>query len=144
MPALRNGNCKVCMTAISAFFDDGVDWWPMNKTFSLKYQDQKTRGSDLLSRAVFGRGVKDTLRPIPKVHQISVCDEIWAEHLKGHWGARKTLLALWKKALVPLGRWLSRSISYVRSGPSFVIGELMHPLGSHFSHWSLVILSSGT
>ena len=54
-------------------------------------------GADLLSRPVTGRGVKDTLRPTPKVHQISVWDEILAEHMKGHCGARKTLLALQKK-----------------------------------------------
>ena len=47
-------------------------------------------GADLLSRPYTGRGVKDSLRPIPKVHQVSAWDEIWAEHMKGHWGARKT------------------------------------------------------
>lgn len=53
--------------------------------------DQKHKGG-----LVSGRGVKDTLRPIPKVHQISLWDEIWAEQMKGHWVARKTLLAIWK------------------------------------------------
>ena len=54
-------------------------------------------GADLVSRPVTGRGVRNTLRPTPKVHQISVWDKIWAEHIKGHWCARKILLALRKK-----------------------------------------------
>ena len=51
-------------------------------------------GADLLSRPYTGRGVKDTLRPNPKVHQISAWNEIWEEHMKGHWGAKKVFLAL--------------------------------------------------
>ena len=54
-------------------------------------------GANLLSRPKTGKGVKDTPRPTPKVHQISVWDEIWEEHMKGHWGAKKTFLALWKR-----------------------------------------------
>ena len=56
-------------------------------------------GADLLRRPTSGKGVMDTLRPIPKVHQISVWDEIWKEHMKGHWGARKTFWVLRRKGI---------------------------------------------
>ena len=56
-------------------------------------------GADLLSRPITGQGVMDTLRPIPRVHQISVWDGIWEERMKGHWGAHKTYWALQKKGL---------------------------------------------
>ena len=56
-------------------------------------------GTDLLSRPVSGRGMKDTLRPIPEVNHISVWDEIWDEHIKGRWCAKKVFCALCKRRL---------------------------------------------
>lgn len=54
-------------------------------------------GSDLLSRPISGQRKEDTSRPSPMVNQISVWDEIWEEHLKGHWGVFKTFQALKRK-----------------------------------------------
>ena len=52
-------------------------------------------GADLLSRPKSGKGVKDISSPKTQdANQISVWDEIWNEHRRAHWGARKTFLAL--------------------------------------------------
>ena len=51
-------------------------------------------GADLLSRPNLGKGVKDIPRPTPSVCQISIWDEIWAEHMKAHWGPYQTYAAL--------------------------------------------------
>ena len=51
-------------------------------------------GADLLSRPISGLRSKDTSGPISGVNQTSVWDEIWEEHLKGHWGVYKTFHAL--------------------------------------------------
>ena len=47
-------------------------------------------GADLLSRPTSGQREKGTSRPCPMVNQVSIWDEIWEEHLKGHWGIFKT------------------------------------------------------
>ena len=54
-------------------------------------------GADLLSRPTSGQREKDTSRPCPMVNQVSIWDEIWEEHLKGHGGVFKTYYALKRK-----------------------------------------------
>ena len=52
-------------------------------------------GADLLSRPKFGKRVMDISSPTTRdVNQISVWNEIWDEHMRAHWGAHKTYLAL--------------------------------------------------
>lgn len=50
-------------------------------------------GADLLSRPRLGR-LKNIEDRDPWVNQVSIWDEIWAEHMKGHWGVFKTYKAL--------------------------------------------------
>ena len=54
-------------------------------------------GADLLSRPISGQREKDASRPYPMVNQISISDDIWEEHLKGHWGVFKAYHALKRK-----------------------------------------------
>ena len=75
-------------------------------------------GADLLSRSTYGQREKDTSGPSPVVNQISVWDEIWEEHLKGHWGVFKTYHALKKKDSNATSKRYKKSamlVKYVRN-----------------------------
>ena len=49
-------------------------------------------GADLLSRPESGLRREEAFGPIPVVNQISIWDETWEEHLKGHWGSQRPTL----------------------------------------------------
>ena len=99
MPPSRDGNCKVSMTAISAY--SGMGWFLANELdiqFDFVPGSENT-GADLLSRRASGIVVKDAFRPIPEVNQISVWDEIWDEHMNVHWGNQQVFLGTLEKRI---------------------------------------------
>lgn len=69
---------------------------------------KKKIGANLLSRPHFNKMSKDTDGQDTEVGQVSIWDEIWAEHMKDHWGTFKTLKALQEKGFAALWSMVKR------------------------------------
>lgn len=65
-------------------------------------------GADLLSRPCSDERSKDIDGQDVEVNKVFIWEEIWTEHMKGHWGAFNTFKALQQKGSAALWNMLKR------------------------------------